>query len=209
MANPDHGVLKGWPAFINNPAVFVENRPTPCAAIHITFVGSGKMVIVNPSDSIGLPHPARLVFVKDQRTTCIGCVNPCQVNITSGEMVNDPSLCRNHHHVVVFLQGHHNFPQVVDVNKFRLRIFRADGCQTGQVNCFEGAASKAVIDNIHQRQESGWHLPRTPVPQIFVPLVLNGHCNKVAIGGNGIGLATQITDSQFCLAGHIHCFELS
>ena len=87
MAKLDDGMFKAAACLKNFGAVFVENGPTTCAAVHIALVCDSEVICVDPLDAVRFTQATFLAFGEQQRAALVDCVNLGQIYGASREVV--------------------------------------------------------------------------------------------------------------------------
>ena len=158
------------------------------------------MRVVDPGDRVRFTRDGDRL-VKDQRAFFLG-VHALKRHGPGGEMAENFARGRDHNHVVVFLQGHHDLAFAIDRDELGLGVFGGDIGQAGDVHGHGAVAIQAIGGGLRDGHETGGHLAHAAFAQILVALVLDRHGDKAAIGAHGdaVGLAAQITGRQHFLA---------
>jgi hypothetical protein len=137
-----------------------------------------KRSLSSHCDGVRFARDARLRTVEGQGTLFLG-VDVVEIDRAGGK-VRDNLACLavDDSEIVVFLHCDDDFAGFVEIDEFRLRIFRRDIGNTGHVDHLEAVAIERTIGGIDDGETTSRQLRKTAITGILVTLVLDGDGNQ-------------------------------
>ena len=170
----------------------------------VTLIGSCEVIIINPSNSIGLTTYT-LTRTDRHIVSIFGVVDVIEIYFASREIGDDITTGIKNNHMIILLQSNNNFTFVIDINKLRFRIARSNASKSTNI-CIIYISIKSYNCDITCRI-----LRNQSVVEVFVPFIFNSNSSKLAIGTNrhSIWLTSKSNLLYYFIVPHINHYHLT